>query len=361
MEMVEQIENLLIVNDEPEFSVSDDTKVSAEFFILCEENAQNELSKDVFDCKLCGMSILNWVVRSCLSQPKVLRVEIGANALDAIRPYISRDVDYSVVLYGSTPLLNRTHIQDLLGFISRKGLNACKLKKGYVVKNDFLRVNNKIFSIDTYDFSSNDFFEVKSHDDLAYAREILSEKIMSYHRKNGVYFENEKNLSIDANTDIGFACEVFSNATIANGTKMGEHTLVGKNATIYGSKIGNNVKLGVQTTVINSIIKDGALVENGAYVINSVIGENSRVGWSSKIVESSVKDNTVIERLVLADNARIGEKCVIRKNCELVGIKNKVVIGNGTEIGAKSNIIDSTVGANNNIPPVTMIKGKVAK
>ena len=84
MEMVEQIENLLIVNDEPEFSVSDDTKVSAEFFILCEENAETDLSKDVFDCKLCGMSILNWVVRACLNQPKVLRVQVGTDALDAI-------------------------------------------------------------------------------------------------------------------------------------------------------------------------------------------------------------------------------------------------------------------------------------
>ena len=40
MEIVEQIENLLIVNDEPEFSVSDDTKVSAEFFIL-RDNSSN--------------------------------------------------------------------------------------------------------------------------------------------------------------------------------------------------------------------------------------------------------------------------------------------------------------------------------
>ena len=57
MEMVEQIENLLIVNDEPEFSVSDDTKVSAEFFILCEENAENDLwyylCKGVEEAKNC--------------------------------------------------------------------------------------------------------------------------------------------------------------------------------------------------------------------------------------------------------------------------------------------------------------------
>ena len=49
MERVEQIENLLIINDEPEFSANDTTKVSAEFFILCEENADVELSKNVFD------------------------------------------------------------------------------------------------------------------------------------------------------------------------------------------------------------------------------------------------------------------------------------------------------------------------
>ena len=96
MERVEQIENLLIINDEPEFSANDTTKVSAEFFILCEENADVELSKNVFDCKLCGMSILNWVVRACLSQPKIIHVEAGTDALSAIRPYISGEAEYWV-------------------------------------------------------------------------------------------------------------------------------------------------------------------------------------------------------------------------------------------------------------------------
>lgn len=360
MEMVEKLEKLLILNDEPEFSVCDDTKVSAEFFILCEENAETDLSKDVFDCKLCGMSILNWVVRACLSQPKVIRVEEGANALEVIRPYLG-DAEYSVVFYANTPLLNRTHVQDLLGFVYRKGMNACKLKRGYVFKTDYIRRNSEIYSIDTYDFSSNDFFEIKSHENLAFAREILSDKILSYHRKNGVYFENEKDLSIDANTDIGYACEIFSNATIGNGTKIGERTLIGKNATIYGSSIGNNVKLGVQTIVINSIIKDNVLIENGSIVINSVVGENSRLGWSSKLVETSTKQNVSIERLVLADNARIGENAVIKKLTELIGVKDKVVIGAHTEIGAKCLIVDSVVGPNNNVPPFTTIKCKVGK
>lgn len=359
--MVEQLEKLLILNDEPEFSVCDDTKVSAEFFILCEENAETDLSKDVFDCRLCGMSILNWVVRACLNQPKVLRVQVGADALDAIRPYINRDVDYSVVFYANTPLLNRTHIKDLLGFVYRKGMNACKLKRGYVFRNDYIKDNDEIYSIDTYDFSSNDFFEVKTHENLAFAREVLSEKIMSYHRKNGVYFENEKYLSIDANTEIGSESEIFSNATIGNGTKIGNNSKIGKNATIYGSKIGNNVRLGVQTIVINSIIKDGTLVENGAVVINSVIGENCRIGWSAKLVETSLKDNATIERLVLSDNARIGEKAVVKKLTELIGVKEKVVIGSNCEIGAKCMIVDSVVGPNNNVPPFTTIKCRVGK
>ena len=359
MERVEQIENILILNDEPEFSASDDTKVSAEFFILCEENAEVELSKNVFDCKLCGMSILNWVVRACIEQPKIIHVESGADALSAIRPYISDDAEYSVVLYASTPLLNRTHIQDLLGFVHRRGMNACKLKKGFVFKNEYIKETSEIFSIDTYDFSSDDFFEVKTYEDMSAAREVLRGKVLAYHKKNGVFFEKEKSITIDANIEIGFATEVFGNVTIGNGTKIGSHCMIGKDVTLFSSQIGDNVKLGVQTIIINSIIKEGALVENGATVINSVVGENCRVGWSSKLIETSLRDNTIVERMVVIDNARIGENCIIGKHAELLGLKEKLIIEKDTQISPKSVVIDKLMKRNTTIPIKTAPKDEV--
>ena len=180
---------MVVLTEQPEFSVCGNDDVSASYFILCEEDVDSILSKEVQNYKIAGMSVLNWVVRVCESQPTILNIKTGDNVLDVIKPYIN-DAEYSVVLYANTPLLNKGHIKDLLGFVARKHMNVCKLKRGYVFKNEYISEVREIYSIDTYDFASNDFFEIKNYDDLDYAREVLQKKVIDYHKKNGVYFEN---------------------------------------------------------------------------------------------------------------------------------------------------------------------------
>ena len=340
MEVVEETQNVIVLNDDPQFSVCDDTKVSANYFILCEENTESELSKNVYDCKIAGMSVLNWVVRACAAQPVILKVEKDADVIQTIRPYLDQDSDYSVVLYASTPLLNRTHISDLLGFVSRKQMNCCKLKKGFVFRNEYIREVDEIYSIDTYDFASNDFFEVNSYEDLAFAKEVLTKKVISYHKKNGVYFESEQNLSVDASTEIGYATEVSSGVIIANGTNIGENAKIAKNVTISGSKIGADTKIGIGAIVIDSIIKDGAVVDAGTIIKNSVIGNNVRVGLASKILSSSIRADAKISEMVTIDNAKIGENSVIGKHSKILGDKTKAIVGANCNVSINVTLVD---------------------
>ena len=212
MEMVETETNIVVLNEQPEFSASSEEEVSANYFILCEENAETALSKNVYDFKIAGMSILNWVVRACETQPVILKVSEGDDVLSAIKPHIG-GAEYSVVLYANTPLVNKGHLKDLLCYVSRKRMNACKLKKGYVFKNEYISHVDEIYSIDTHDFASNDFYEVKNYDDLSYVQDILSKKVINYHKKNGVYFDNPNFVTIDATTDIGYASTIASGLT----------------------------------------------------------------------------------------------------------------------------------------------------
>jgi 6-phosphofructokinase 1 len=48
------------------------------------------------------------------------------------------ETEYTVVLYANTPLVSKTHLKDLLEYVSIKRLNVCKLKKGFILKNDYI-------------------------------------------------------------------------------------------------------------------------------------------------------------------------------------------------------------------------------
>ena len=123
METMEEYKVVRIINEEPEFLEVKEANVSANFFILCEEG--NKLfGKDVFDLQICGMSLLNWVVRVCGRQPKILKIQKGSDVLEVVKPYIDAGADYSVVFYADTPLLNKNHVIDLLGFVNRKRMNV---------------------------------------------------------------------------------------------------------------------------------------------------------------------------------------------------------------------------------------------
>ena len=254
METMEEYKVIRIINEEPEFCEVEQNNIDVDYFILCEEG-HSIFGKNIYDLQICGMSLLNWVVRVCGRQPKILKIHKNSDILEVVRPYIDSGAEYSVVFYADTPLLNKNHIADLLGFVDRKRMNVCKLKRGLVFRNDYIKENNEIYSIDEYDFLSNDFYVVENSENFEFAKNALAKKILDYHKKNGVFFENESSVTVDANAEIGVCSRILSNASIVNGTKIGRNVLVQKNALISGSIIGNDSYIGN-----NSVIGAGSVV-----------------------------------------------------------------------------------------------------
>lgn len=340
MEIVETESKVVVLNEQPEFSANGGEEVSASYFILCEEDDSSSLSKNVHDFKIAGMSILNWVVRVCDTQPTILNVQKNQDILRTIKPYIGGS-EYSVVLYANTPLLNKGHIKDLLGFVARKHMNACKLKKGYVFKNDYIANVDEIYSIDTYDFASNDFFEVKTYDDLSYAGEMLAKKVINYHRKNGVWFENAALSNIDATTEIGYSSSIASGVSILNHSLVLQNFKAGVGSTVSNSKIGEDVKIGKNVVIEDSVIKNGVIIESGCHVKGSVLGNNVKVGACSKLIGAGIKDDSTIQELSQVSNARIAESVVVGKASKILGDKTTTVVAKHSFVGANSVVVDS--------------------
>ncbi len=344
----EELENYIIVDEEPEFVQELDEEISAHYFILCENVENPNLAKNIYEYDVCGIPSINWVARACEGKPVVLRADEGADVIRLIRPFI-KSAKYSVVLYANTPLVNKQHIKDLLGFVDRKHMNACKLKKGYVFSNEYILTNDEIFSVDTYEFSSNDFYEVNSLEDIPYAQEVISRKVLSYHMQKGVYFERPEVGSVDATSEIGERTTIESNVSVVKNSTVGRDCLVKEDAVIKGSKIGNNVVIGEAAIIISSVIKDGVKIESRGLIKNSVIGENVEISENVRIINSGIKENVVLEECCQINKARVAENVQIGKFSKLIGELKPAVVLSGSVLDANVEVLGATVYENSTI------------
>lgn len=347
-------ETVVVVNEQPEFIENDKEVVNARYFVLSEKSTFVDLPKNVGDCSVCGLTLAEWVARACPEEPIMLSVQEGENVLDIIRPYAT-DAEYSVVLYANTPLVVRAHIVDMLGFVYRKRLSACKLKKGFIFRNDYVRRSSQILSVDTYDFSSIDLFEVKTSSDLGDVQSCLEKRLMDYHTKNQVEFASI-NVSLDASVEIGFGTTVCGGASILDRTEIGTDSSIGANVTIENSKIGNDVTIGAGAVIKGSVIKDGAIIEAGALIIGSVVGEKTTVCEGAKIVRSGIKSNATIGIAANLLGARIAGDVTISQGASVISSEASAIVLEGATIGAGACVCDVTVSAMAEVPAMQILK-----
>ena len=363
METIQIETNVVVVNNEPDFVADTHENVSANFVILCEDN-MTSLPKNIYENKAHGVSLLNWVARACLNQPMVLRMATD-DIVTLIKPY-AKGADYTVVLFANTPLVNKQHLMDLIAFVDRRHIHACKLKCGYIFKTEYLQRIDEIYSIDTYDFEGDDFFEVNTLNDLAYAQEVLGKRILAFHRNNGVLFESEASVFVDAGANLGYGTTVKSGVSVLGKTSVGTDCKLGANVVIEGSKVADSVQIEHGAIVENSVVKVGAKIGAGAVIKNSVIGQNvivelgvtlsdsavknnSVVGEKCYIKNSEVKENTFIGDAVTLVSARIAENVKIGSGAVVVGDEDPAIVTAGVEILSGSvvnTVFDAAVSEN---------------
>lgn len=357
---MEEYKVVRILNEEPEFMEGAIQNARVDYFILCEEG-NCLFGSNVYDLQVAGMSLLNWVVRACAKQPKIIKVQTDFDVLDVIKPYIDHDSEYSVVLFANTPLVNKNHISDLLDFVQKKQMSVCKLKRGFIFRNDYISEADEFYSVDEYDFSSNDFLIVNDFDTFEETKQVLTKKVLDFNKRNGVYFENEQMVNIDAGCGIGKLSKIASNCSVINKSVLGDNCVINKNSIISGSKLGKNVKVGTNVTIVNSIVKDNSKIGDGAYISNSVVGANVQVEFNTNIITSSVRDNVLVKQNCQLDEARIGEGTVIGKHSKIIGLTDKTIVGEACDIGVCSEILDSIIAKEQTLDNCTKIKGKVIK
>jgi len=322
--------DLKIITDgtetKPQKLKRDTEKISVCCFVLLTNSEEMQVEEGSYNLDLLGNPMYQYVARACPTVPACLNFdEKEGTVVGTILPYL-KDTEYSLVLFSDTPLMTRANILNILDFVKSKDLNVCKLTRGWVFKNEYIKRNQEIYAPTTYYFEEEDFMMVASFKQLHLIGEILKNRIISYHMRNGVYFKDPDNVYLEANVSIGKGTIVEPFVSLTKNTEIGENCFIGAFSTLRNANVSNKVKIegsyidgGIikdkalikanSKILSQTAIKEGAVVSEDCVISNAIIGEYSMIG-----------KNTIINYLNSSENVSIGD------NCKISGSKEKVVL-----------------------------------
>ena len=198
--------------------------------------------------------------------------------------------------------------------------------------------------IETYlceDFDET--FGVNDRVALAYAENVMRNRINTKHMLAGVTLVDPTNTYIAPNAVIGRDTTIYPNVTIKSNTIIGEDCQIKPNSYLENAKIGNGVKV-LSSTISDSKIGDFTSVGPYAHIRNNCdLGEYVRIGNFVELKNTTYGDGSKTAHLSYLGDAEIGNNTNI--GCGTITVnydgknKYKTKIGNDAFIGCNSNLI----------------------
>lgn len=242
--------------------------------------------------KILNNAMQNYIL-SGISYPfKVLEYK-EEDIRKIIKPYLKKG-EIIVVLFANTPLVLKQTIENIIEYSRVKNINACKLPCGFVFNSSYIK-KNKIIAFDSfYSQNEDEFLEVVDDESLKIATEILQARIIKYHAKNGVKFENEQAVVVEPTAEIQSGVVISSNCIIQGNSTILNSAIIKENTAIINSEVGRGSSVS-NSQILNTIIGNQAIIMPYCYISNSKIG-NSVLIKSNKCLEGvSIEDNKTIE------------------------------------------------------------------
>lgn len=220
--------------------------------------------------EICGKKMIDWVALSTSGcQQKIIKQPQDDDILNAVSKFAD-DFNFVAVFYSDTPLLKKSTFLEIMDFFSKNRMNVLRLSRGYVFRAEFLQSAKIILSSSFEEFDKEDFLVVSDAQKLGLAFNILNQRILSYHKQNGVIFFGENTIFVDADVEIESGSVIYPNNVI-----KGE------------SYIGKNVILESGNYIFDTIVCDDAFVCQ-SYLEKSKIEKGKLIGPFEKIINQKV-------------------------------------------------------------------------
>lgn len=320
---------------------NDDAPCDVACFVLLTDNKNFNIGTPSYALDMLGKPTYEWVTRVCPTRAVTIECDETADILKTIKPYL-RDKDYTLCLYGDTPLLTRAQISKILDFVVSRGLNVCKLSRGYVFKTDYIRRVDEVFAPQTYYFNEEEFACAHSLSEFGDISAKLLERIVKFHQSRGVQFIDEKRTYIESDVTIAAGVTLEPDVFLAGQTHIGRGVKVMAGAKIVSSQIGDNVTLG-RAIVTDSVIKNDAVVGDECVIKDaSFVGAGCVVGDRVTLEDASLSQNVNIGASSTLMHARIYRDVTLGVGCVIAGKPENGIsrVLTGAQVGDAVTIFD---------------------
>ncbi len=234
--------------------------VADDFLFVVVKTQEENLGKDI-----CGRPSLDWVLMAGGNCQKLV-VEDSENIIDRLKN-IQTEKPYIAVFYSDTPLIYKNLVFKIADYFVRNRLNAMTLLRGYVFKISYLQ-NIENFILGCLDkFDEKAFTRVIDGKTLASVYQILQNRILDYHEKNGVCLLDKSNITIDADV------EIENGVVIKRGNVLKGNTYIGKNCYLQENNIVVNSILGEGVTLLGCKVLDSKIIENKTLSCQEIISK----------------------------------------------------------------------------------------
>ena len=220
--------------------------------------------------EICGKKVVDWVAMAASGCDQKFVDDFNEDEiLDVIRPY-AEGYNFVAVLYSDCPLLQKQTFLEIMQYFSTNRQNVLKLIRGFVFRSEFLKTAKVMMSTNSEEFNKQDFVVVDDAVKVSYAFKVLNDRILDYHKKNGVVIFGESTVFIDADVEIEAGAIIYPNNII-----KGE-SYIGKTVTIES---GNYIS--------DTIVCDDAFVVQ-SYLEKSKVESGKTVGPFVKLINERI-------------------------------------------------------------------------
>ncbi len=178
---------------------------------------------------------------------------------------------------------------------------------------------------------------------LSKCEQLLQEKMIKFWMREGVKFINPSSCTLSESCKFGKDIVVEPETHIRGNTIIGDNCIIGPNSYIQSSRIGDN------SNIFYSVIKDSVIGENvniGPYSHirpNSNISNKCKIGNFVEVKNSILRKSTKANHLSYIGDSDIGEEVNIGAGTITANFdgknKNKTMIGAYSKTGANSVLI----------------------
>lgn len=249
--------------------------------------------KDKKEKEILGFTLSDWVSDAVGDFSSIVIEREKEDVLDLAKKYLTNS-SYTLVLSGNLPLITKNAIRNLVDYATFKSVNACKFMGGGIYNTEYLKQTKNIFYDSVYTQNDDLFYIVENAKQLAYATEVLRNRIIDFHIANGVCFKSIKNTVIEKNVVIKSGVVINGGNTIKGDTVINEGCIIKENNIIEDSVLGENTCVANSTILKTKIGKD-TIIMPYSNINECDIGNNVIVFGNISLLKKKIKDNRKIK------------------------------------------------------------------